>query len=68
MIQITTNPNKETVAEIRAKIRENQGHCACAITFDDSNMCICKDFRDQIAREESGECHCGLYKLTVTDD
>lgn len=68
MIQITTNPNIELVAEIRAKIRENQGHCACAITFDDSNMCICKDFRDQIAREESGECHCGLYKLTVTAD
>lgn len=68
MIKITTNPNKELVEEIRTKIKENQGHCACAITFNDDNKCMCKEFRDQIAREESGECHCGLYNLTVTPD
>jgi ferredoxin-thioredoxin reductase catalytic subunit len=27
--------------------------------------CMCKAFREQ---EESGVCHCGLYKKTVTKD
>lgn len=68
MIKITTNSNKELVEEIRAKIKENNGHCACAVSFDDSNVCMCKEFRDQIEREEDGECHCGLYKVTVVED
>lgn len=68
MVKITTNPNKELVEEIRAKIRENEGHCACAITFTSDNKCMCKEFREQIEREDSGECHCGLYQLTVTAD
>lgn len=68
MIKITTNPNKKLVEEIRAKIKENQGHCACAITFTKENKCMCKEFRDQIEREEPGECGCGLYNLIITDD
>lgn len=65
MIKITTNPDKELVAAIREKIKENNGHCACAVTFNDANKCICKEFRDQIDREEPGECHCGLYFVTI---
>lgn len=65
MIKVVTNSDKNLVKEIREKIKENNGHCACAITFDDDNVCICKDFRDQISEGKSGECHCGLYILTV---
>lgn len=68
MIRITTNSNKELVEEVREKIKKNDGHCACAVTFDESNICMCKEFRDQIERGESGECHCGLYSVTVTSD
>lgn len=67
MIKIIANPNRELVEEIREQIRRNNGHCACAVTFTDSNMCMCKEFRDKIERKESGECHCGLYKLIVTE-
>lgn len=64
MIKVITNPDKELVKEIRAKIKENNGHCACAISFDDSNICICEEFREQVGRGEPGECHCGLYIAT----
>ena len=62
-MRVITNPNKEFVAEIRTKIKENNGHCACAISFNEDNKCICKEFREQIDRGESGECHCGLYRI-----
>ena len=65
MIKVVTNPDKEFVEKIRKKIKENNGHCACAVAFNDSNICICKEFRDQIERGEPGECHCGLYSVTI---
>lgn len=68
MIKITTNPNKDLVKEIREKIKENNGHCACAISFDESNRCMCEEFRQQIEKGKSGECHCGLYILTVNNE
>ena len=66
MIRVTTNTDKQLVKEVRAKIKENGGHCACAVSFNENNVCVCKDFRDQIERGESGECHCGLYVITVS--
>lgn len=65
MIKIITNPDKEFAKEIREKIKENKGHCACAIVFDDDNLCMCKEFRDQISEEKAGKCHCELYELIV---
>ena len=63
MIKVITNPDKDFVKEVRAKIKENNGHCACAIVFDDSNICMCKEFKEQIKQGEIGECHCGLYLI-----
>ena len=60
-MKILTNQDKKAVKEIREKIKENNGHCACAITFNLDNKCMCKEFREQIERKETGECHCGLY-------
>lgn len=65
MIKVMTNPDKELVAEIRAKIKANNGHCACAIVFNNDNKCMCKEFKDQLERGEPGECHCGLYIITI---
>lgn len=64
MIKVVTNPDKDFVKEIREKIKVNNGHCACAITFNDDNKCICKEFRQQIDNGVAGECHCGLYIIT----
>lgn len=65
MIRVTINPNKDLVKDIRNKIKENDGHCACAIFFDDSNRCMCEEFRKQIEDGKDGECHCGLYRITT---
>ena len=61
MVKVIVNPDKELVKEIRTKIKENNGHCACVVSFNDSNKCMCKEFKEQIDRGEEGECHCGLY-------
>lgn len=61
MAKVITNPDKDFVKEVRAKVKANNGHCACAITFDEDNKCMCKEFREQIANGVAGECHCGLY-------
>lgn len=63
MTRVITNSNKDFVKEIREKIKANNGHCACAITFDKDNKCICKEFREQIEKGIAGECHCGLYVI-----
>ena len=65
-MKIKTNPDKDFVKEVRAKIKENNGHCACVVTFNADNKCMCKAFKDQVARGEAGECHCGLY-IAVDD-
>lgn len=64
MIKVITNPDKDFVKETRAKIKENNGHCACAISFNADNKCMCKEFREQIENGIAGECHCGLYIVT----
>ena len=61
MIKVITNPDKDFVEEVRAKIKKNNGHCACAISFNPDNKCMCKEFKQQIKEGKTGECHCGLY-------
>jgi hypothetical protein len=51
--------------EVRQAIKDNDGYCVCAIEKTPDTKCMCKEFREQ---EESGLCHCGLYKKTVTED
>lgn len=64
MIKIRTNPDKEFVKEFREKLKNNQGYCPCRITKNDDTKCMCKEFREQVDRGETGECHCGLYFVT----
>lgn len=57
-MKIKVSDNKERVAEIRQKLRNNDGHCPCRLTKTEDTKCMCKEFLEQI---ELGECHCGLY-------
>ena len=52
-------------AEIAAAVKANDGYCPCMRTKTPDTKCMCKEFREQT---ESGVCHCGLYKKTVTKD
>lgn len=57
-MRIMINQDKDLVEDIRARIRDNDGYCPCAIIHNDDTKCMCKAFRDEI---DEGECHCGLY-------
>lgn len=56
-MKIVLSSDKELVAEIRKKLKENDGYCPCKVVKNEDTKCICKEFREQ----ETGECHCGLY-------
>lgn len=60
-MRIKQTNDKEYAQEVVTKIKENDGYCPCRIEKNEDTKCICKEFRDQIKRGESGTCHCGLY-------
>lgn len=58
----------ELLTEIEAKLVSGGGYCPCRIDKVPDNLCICKEFRDQMADPEwEGECHCGRYVKTFID-
>lgn len=58
---IRQTPNMEYAKEVRQKLKENNGYCPCRIGKTPDTKCMCKEFREQIEKGISGECHCGLY-------
>ena len=58
---IRQNPDKEYVEEIKRKLKENGGYCPCNLVKTEDTKCRCKEFRQQIDRNEPGYCHCGLW-------
>jgi ferredoxin-thioredoxin reductase catalytic subunit len=63
--KIVLSEDKEQVAKIRERLNANEGYCPCRISKTPDTKCMCKEFREQT---ESGVCHCGLYKKTITKD
>lgn len=57
-MQIKINTDKELVADIRAKLKDNDGYCPCRLKKTEDTKCICKEFLEQ---DFEGPCHCGLY-------
>lgn len=62
-MKIELNDDLELVKKIRNKLKENNGYCPCRLDKNEDTKCMCKEFRDQISRNEQGYCYCGLYKL-----
>lgn len=61
-MKIRYNENKEIVEKIREGIKQKDGHCPCRIEMTEENMCMCEEFRNQIADPNfEGYCHCRLY-------
>lgn len=60
-MKIKLNPDATKVAEIRQRLKENDGYCPCRISKTDDTKCMCKQFRDS---QEEGYCHCELYYKT----
>lgn len=57
------NPNEEIVKTIRARASSGTGgYCPAACSTFRENICICKEFKEQLADPDyHGACHCGLY-------
>lgn len=61
-MKIRLNENKELVEKIREGLKKKDGYCPCRLEKTDDNICMCQEFRDQIADEDyEGYCHCMLY-------
>ena len=43
------------------KVRQNNNNCLCTA---DETKCMCSEF---LKSEESGECHCGVYKKELME-
>ena len=60
---ITVSDDKELVAEIRRRLKENDGYCPCRVERTEATRCMCDDFINTPEPEEGYvECHCGLYR------
>ena len=68
MIRIKQTEDKELLNAILKQLEKNDHYCPCSLTRTQDDKCMCKSFRDQIERKEQGECSCGRYMITVTDD
>ena len=68
MVKIKQTEDKELLAEILKQLEENDHYCPCSLTRTINDKCMCKNFRDQIERKESGECSCGRFIVEFVED
>ena len=60
--KVRLNEDANLVEKLRNAMAKNGGYCPCRIMRKPENLCICKEFRDQIADPGfTGYCHCKLY-------
>ena len=61
-MKIRFNEDEKVVAAIREGLKKKDGYCPCRMLKTEDNICMCKEFREQIADPEfEGYCHCRLY-------
>ncbi len=62
MMKIIFNPDEKIVNAIREGLKKKDGYCPCRVAKTEDTVCMCKEFREQIADPEfEGFCHCRLY-------
>lgn len=61
-MKIIFNEDEKVVAAIREGLKRKDGYCPCRIQRIPENVCMCEEFRNQIADPNfEGYCHCRLY-------
>lgn len=59
---VKLNPDNKFVEKLQAVMQKNGGYCPCRIQRTPENVCICEEFKAQIADVNfEGFCHCQLY-------
>ena len=61
-MKIRYNEDAELVSRLREALVKRELQCPCRFQKKEDNICMCKEFREQIADPEfEGYCHCRLY-------
>ena len=61
-MSIRLNEDRELVELIREGLRQKGGYCPCRFERTEDTICICREFREQMADPDfEGYCHCRLY-------
>ena len=61
-MKVYFNKDEKIVSLIREGLKKKEGYCPCRLERTEDNVCMCKEFREQIADPEfEGYCHCRLY-------
>ena len=61
-MKIRENEDKAIVEKIREGLKMKNGHCPCKLEISDDTLCMCAEFKEQIADPDyEGYCHCRLY-------
>lgn len=59
---VRLNEDENYVSKLRSVMEKNGGYCPCRIQRTPENICVCTEFRNQIADPDfEGFCHCRLY-------
>ena len=61
-MKIRLNEDPEIVRTVKEGLAARGGYCPCRLQHIPENICICKEFKEQLADPDyHGACHCGLY-------
>lgn len=64
-MKVRENEDKQVVAMIREGLKETGGYCPCKRERIPENICMCKEFKSQVADPDfEGYCHCMLFYKT----
>ena len=61
-MKVSLNKDEEVVKTIKEGLKRTGGYCPCKLQRTEDNICMCKEFKEQIADPFfEGYCHCMLY-------
>ena len=66
--KIVLSEDKTLVAEVNRQLQETKGYCPCALEWNDDTRCVCKSFKESLAKGEECECNCGKYQIIKVED
>ena len=61
-MKVSLNKDEEVVKTVKEGLKRTGGYCPCKLQRTEDNICMCKEFKEQIADPNfEGFCHCMLY-------
>lgn len=61
-MKVIFNPDEKIVNIVKEGLKRTGGYCPCKRERTEENICMCKEFREQIKNPDfEGFCHCMLY-------